>query len=154
MNASPAEPGNSATSATESSRSATRPVIVCIDDELIILESLRRQLFNSVGNIMSIEVASDGEEGLELIAQLVRDGRHIPIVISDYIMPGPSFDELLTRIHQLTPLTQIVVLSGQADRTIIEQARAEGRLHAFVAKPWFEAGLLRTIRGAAPALFA
>ena len=90
-------------------------VILCIDDERIVLNGLQSQLGRDFGNLYAIELAESGEEALELIAELLATGSEIPIVISDQLMPGIKGHEVLRRIHELSPATYTVLLTGQSD---------------------------------------
>jgi CheY-like chemotaxis protein len=47
-----------------------RNVILCIDDEVIVLDSLKEQLQTEYNNYM-IEVAESGEEAMEIINELI-----------------------------------------------------------------------------------
>ncbi|MGB3202761.1 MAG: diguanylate cyclase, partial [Nodosilinea sp.] len=62
-------------------------VVVCIDDEKTILNSLRDQLSRSFCDQFFIEIAESGDEALALIDELVAEGAEIPLVICDKIMP-------------------------------------------------------------------
>jgi len=44
-----------------------KPVILCVDDERIVLESLRTQLRQAFGDAYLYEGAEDAEEALEVI---------------------------------------------------------------------------------------
>ena len=44
-----------------------KPVIICVDDEPIILESLKIELKKALGEEHLLETAEGGEEALELI---------------------------------------------------------------------------------------
>lgn len=56
---------------------ALRPVIVCVDDEKIILDSLQEQILRRLGDRFDCEVAESPEEGLELIQDLIQEKREI-----------------------------------------------------------------------------
>ena len=43
----------------------SRQVIICVDDERIVLRSLKAELQEAVGNDYTIEIAEGGEEALE-----------------------------------------------------------------------------------------
>jgi CheY-like chemotaxis protein len=47
--------------------------ILCVDDENIILDSLKEQLEKYFGYDYLYETAENGEEGLELIEELLED---------------------------------------------------------------------------------
>jgi len=64
-----------------------KKVILCVDDESIVLESLRSQLENCLGSEFSYEFAENGVEGLELVEELYQEGLEIALVISDWLMP-------------------------------------------------------------------
>jgi len=72
-----------------------QPVILCVDDEQTILESLKIELKQAFGDQCLIETAECGEEALELVEQLREDNCELPLVISDYIMPDIKGDETL-----------------------------------------------------------
>jgi CheY-like chemotaxis protein len=48
----------------------SKPVILCVDDERIVLNSLRTQLAAEFGDAYIYEVAEDAEEAFELISSL------------------------------------------------------------------------------------
>ena len=54
--------------------SEVKKVIICIDDEKIILESLKSQLWESNRHEYIYEFAESAEEGQELVKSLVKDG--------------------------------------------------------------------------------
>ena len=41
--------------------------IICVDDEVVVLESLKEQLKRKLGKTYTIEVAENAEEALELL---------------------------------------------------------------------------------------
>ena len=80
-------------------------VIICVDDDNTVLKSLKAELQESVGNAYIIEIAEGGEEALELLEELLSDGYEVPLIISDHIMPEMKGDELLKKVHVLSPKT-------------------------------------------------
>jgi adenylate cyclase len=123
-------------------------VIVCVDDEHTILDSLKIELKRALSNTHLIEVAEDGEEALDLIKELMEDNYEIPLVISDYIMPNMRGDELLVKIHALLPDTLKVMLTGQADIRAVENAIAHAKLYRYISKPWQSEDLRLTVKEA------
>jgi signal transduction histidine kinase len=110
--------------------------IVCIDDEPTILDSLSIELEKAVGHDYLIEIAEDGEEGLEVCEGLLEKGDEIALVIADCIMPGMKGDELLKRIHTLSPKTLKIMLTGQAELDAVGNAIKHANLYRYIAKPW------------------
>ena len=51
-----------------------KPVILCVDDEKSILDSLKKQLKLHFENEYNIEAAESGEEALELVTEFLEDG--------------------------------------------------------------------------------
>ena len=51
-----------------------KPVIICVDDEPIILESLKFELKKALGEEHLLETAEGGEDALELIEELLAEG--------------------------------------------------------------------------------
>ena len=80
-----------------------RPIILCVDDEPIVLESLKEQFRRQFEGRYQIEVAEDSAEALELVAELKRDGKELPVIVSDHIMPGMKGDALLIEVHARLP---------------------------------------------------
>jgi serine phosphatase RsbU (regulator of sigma subunit) len=109
--------------------------ILCIDDEPIILNSLKRELMRAFPEY-NIEVAESAEEALEVVAFLQSRGQAIAMAISDYVMPQMKGDELLIKLHQLSPDTIKILLTGQASVEGITNIINEANLYRFIAKPW------------------
>ena len=122
-----------------------KPVIVCIDDEPDVLNSLKIELKKAIGDRCIIETAEGGEDALELLADLQADEYEIALVLSDYIMPDIKGDELLRRIHERSPDTLTIMLSGQADLEALGNAIKYAKLYRYIPKPWHDENLKLTV---------
>ncbi len=118
--------------------------ILCVDDEPIILKSLKAELTQTFGQEYLIEVAESGEEALEIIEEFAQKSIDTLLVISDWLMPDMKGDELLATIHERFPNIAKIMLSGQADNQAIERVKSISH-GTFVAKPWRKEELYKLI---------
>lgn len=120
-------------------------VLLCVDDEMIVLTALKDQLRRAYGSDFLIEVAESAEEAIELLDELSEQGQTLLVIISDWLMPGMKGDEFLIHAHNRFPAVVKIMLSGQAESAAVERARQEAGLHEFLAKPWNAAALIDSI---------
>lgn len=125
-----------------------KQVILCIDDEETILNALKEQLDNIFGEKYKIETSDSGEDALEYFKELIDEGINVPVVISDYIMPGMKGDELLKEIHAISPGSLKILLTGQASIDGISNAINNAQLYRYIAKPWDKDDLVLTVKEA------
>ncbi|WP_338815249.1 response regulator [Bernardetia sp. Wsw4-3y2] len=116
--------------------------ILCVDDDPMILMSLKLQLTQSFDGQFIIETAESGEEALELIDFL--GGRDIDtlLIISDWLMPKMKGDELLVKIKDRFPKVGQIMLSGQAQNEAVQNAFKNSNLKYFISKPWNKQDLI------------
>ncbi len=126
----------------------SKPVIMCIDDDLTILNSLEVEIRHVIKDNYLIELAENGMEALEICEELMTEGHDIALVISDSLMPNMRGDEVLKRIHLLSPDTLKVMLTGQADLDSIRKAVQYANLYRYLSKPWQTDDLKLTIQEA------
>ena len=120
--------------------------ILCVDDEEIVLDSLKEQLRRYLPGDYRIETAENGSEALEVLAELEDENVEVPIIISDQIMPGIKGDDLLATVHQLYPSALKIFLTGQAGLDAVGNAVNKANLYRYISKPWDETDLHMTIR--------
>jgi len=125
-----------------------KPVILCVDDDKVILFSLKQQLKRHFQTDYGIETAETGEEALEIVEEMLDEGIELPIAISDQIMPGMKGHELLKHIHALSPKTFSILLTGQADAEAIGSAVNHANLYRYLSKPWDSSDLNLTVKEA------
>ena len=130
-------------------KSSHKAVILCVDDEKGILETLERQIHRHLGKDFDLELAESGEEGLEILHELNGDGREMAVIISDQIMPGMKGDEFLIAAQGFLPETLKILLTGQASLEAVRNAINGARLYRYVAKPWEPEDLMLTLEEAA-----
>jgi response regulator RpfG family c-di-GMP phosphodiesterase len=123
-----------------------KKAILCLDDERIVLESLKGQLRKNFGSEYHYEFAESAEEGYEIIEELVGNGTQILIIVSDWLMPYVKGDEFLIEVHQRYPQIVKVLLSGQVADDAIQNAQEKANLHSFIFKPWEEEELVSVIK--------
>jgi len=130
------------------------PVILCVDDEASVLQAVRSQLKDHYKNKVDIEVASSGAEAIEIVEELVEDGIDLWVVLCDEIMPQQRGHEVLAAIHERSPDTRTVLLTGQTELEAVTESVNRANLFHFIAKPWDKMDLLMTVDRAIESLFA
>lgn len=123
-------------------------VILCIDDEPIVLDALKEQIQQGFKGDYSVETAEGGEEALEIVDDLINEEAEIQIVIADFIMPGMKGDILLSKIHAKLPDVKTILLTGQASIEGVSNAVNNANLYRFISKPWERDDLILTLREA------
>lgn len=126
---------------------AARDTILCVDDEEGVLNALEQQLTTRFGSECDIACAQSGNDALELIEELERDGERVAVIIADQIMPGMKGVELLEAVHQRSPDTAKILLTGQAGLDAVISAINRAELDFYAAKPWDEANLRLAVEG-------
>jgi len=125
-----------------------KQAIICVDDEDIILEALKDQLGPFFENQYLIETSTTAEEALEIYDELQESGYDVPVVISDYLMPGMRGDEFLINIHKKNPKVLKILLTGHANIEGIANAINKANLYRYIPKPWDRDDLILTVREA------
>jgi putative two-component system response regulator len=126
----------------------SKPHLVCVDDERILLESLRVELRRELGAEFQVESAESAEEALTLIRQLTLEGIELVMVISDENMPGMKGHKLLAEVRKLSPSTALVLMTGYADLDAVREAVNVAGLYRYLNKPWRIEELAFTVRQA------
>ena len=111
--------------------------ILLVDDEPLVLDSLRRELAFR----FTIDTAPNGFEALRKI----QAGDTFAVVVSDFRMPRMDGAQLLARVAELAPETIRIMLTGNADLQTAVEAINEGHIFRFLVKPCSGDQLIRSI---------
>ncbi|MEA5497622.1 response regulator [Limnoraphis robusta] len=122
-----------------------KPVILCVDDEPVVLDSLKIQLKNAFRDTYGYEMAESSDEAWEILEELSEDNTNVVVIVSDWLMPGMKGDEFLIKVHQKFPNVLKIMLTGQADMEAIQQAIEQANLYRCLSKPWNSEELIATI---------
>jgi diguanylate cyclase (GGDEF)-like protein/PAS domain S-box-containing protein len=123
-------------------------VILCVDDEEIVLSSLKTQLNTFFGEDYDIELAQSAEDALEIMEELKHDEIELELIVSDFLMPGMKGDEFLIKAQSLLPKTKKMLLTGQANIDGVVNIVNKGALYRYISKPWEQTDLIITIKEA------
>ncbi|MBI5220008.1 MAG: SpoIIE family protein phosphatase [Bacteroidia bacterium] len=130
-----------------------KPVILCVDDEKIIINSLTSELRNFFGEHYIVESAESGTDAITLFKDLVLENNEIPLIITDYLMPEMKGDELLKQVHAISPSTLKILLTGQATLEGVTNAINWANLYRYIGKPWEKDDLRLTVSEAIKSYF-
>lgn len=123
-------------------------IVLCVDDDSTVLSALRTLIAKNFGQDLEVEFAESGDEALEIEAELRAQGRELSLVISDFMMPGLRGDELLVRLHERSPSTVKILLTGQSDLSGVKRAINDANLYRFLEKPFLNEDIVLTARAA------
>lgn len=123
-------------------------IILCVDDDTTVLVALRTLLTHVFGSSHLVEIAEGGAEALEILDDLKQQGQHLSVVISDFIMPGMRGDEFLIELHQRSPKTITIMLTGQSDFEGVKKAINQANLYRFLEKPFHHEDIILTVKSA------
>lgn len=110
------------------------PTILCVDDEVNILSTLKRLLHK---NGYQVLIAESATSALAMLEQ-----HPVDMVISDMRMPEMDGAVFLGKVRERWPETVRLLLTGFADVQSIIQAINLGEIHRYIPKPWNEFELL------------
>ena len=90
-----------------------KTAILSVDDDILVLNSLRIQLERHFGETHLLEFAQNVDEAIGVIDDITSTGVELIVIISDWIMPSKNGDVLAQHVKAINPKIQVVVLSGQ-----------------------------------------
>jgi DNA-binding NtrC family response regulator len=128
-------------------------IILCVDDEKIILDSIKSELKGHYGNSYCYETAESADEALEIIDELMTGHEVNLVIITDWLMPVIKGDEFLERVHKKYPLTLKIMLTGQTNPETIAKSEKESNLYKCIKKPWIKSELISTIESGLTLIF-
>ncbi len=88
-------------------KAMTAPFIMLVDDEAPFVETMAKRLAKR--NIETI-TAFSGEEGLEKL----KTNQNLDVIVLDVKMPGKDGLETLKEIKTVSPLIEVIMLTGHA----------------------------------------
>jgi response regulator RpfG family c-di-GMP phosphodiesterase len=114
--------------------------VLCVDDEVNILQTLKRLLRKENYTLLT---ASSGKEGLEILSN-----NDVHLVISDQRMPEMNGTEFLAEIKDKYPDVIRIILTGYTEVDAITESINRGHIYKFFLKPWNDDNLKLEIRKA------
>lgn len=123
-----------------------KPVILLIDDDKTLLNSMMDQLRNAFRNEFAIEAVQTITEARTILDMLDQQKIQVKLVISDWLIPPERTNQLLIDIHHKYPSIALVLLSGYADDEAIAVVKEKANLRTYIRKPWEEEELITTVR--------
>ena len=122
--------------------------ILLVDDEPLILTTLRIHLRHLLGPDVCLLCASSGAEAIEVVDEHIAQGGEIALMIVDYQMHPMTGSELLELLNERLPDARKVMLTGQADLDAVVESIRRVQLFRYMSKPWDPADLERTVHEA------
>lgn len=108
-------------------KNAMTEKVLFVDDELNLLEGLRRQLRSQ----FNIETSSSAGEALQIVVA----AGPFAVVVADMRMPGMDGVHFLRKVKEIAPQTVRMMLTGNADQQTAVDAVNEGNVFRFLNKP-------------------
>src|SRR3954454_7278283 len=103
------------------------PRILVVDDDPAVRDALRATFGAEGYNVQAVDSA------IAALAELEK--QEVDVVLADLTLPRVSGLELLDRIHQSWPQTDVIVITGQASIATAVDAIKRGAYH-YVTKPF------------------
>jgi len=123
----------------------SKDVILCVDDEVLILISLKHELRKYFGSRFTYETASGPFEALELLDELKQEGSQVVLVLSDWLMPGMRGDAFLEKARQEFPGMKALLISGQIADAELMKLQQDGLVSGMLSKPWNTVSLMNAV---------
>lgn len=101
--------------------------LLVVDDESIVGKRLK-QVFSKIG--FEVETYTEAAPAMAAMAEKPFD-----IVVTDLKMEGMDGMEVLKRVREMNPRTQVIIITGYASPATAELAQQQG-VFEFLAKPF------------------
>lgn len=114
--------------------------VLLVDDEPMVINSIRRALSRSRFDIRS---ATSADEGLRMLAN-----DEFAVVVSDHRMPGMCGSEFLGLVRERHPSTMRLMLTGESDIQLAAEAINRAGVFRLLLKPCPTEALIAAIEAA------
>jgi response regulator RpfG family c-di-GMP phosphodiesterase len=115
---------------------AEKGYIVCVDDDLALLETLCQQLTDLTSATHEVVMAKSAEEGLQVLYELHHRGKAVEMLITDLMMPGMTGDRLLEIVDARFPQIVKILLTGHTGLDSALYCINNANLDKYISKPW------------------
>lgn len=119
--------------------------VLAVDDEQIVLDSIRKHL-TRVG--YTVQCINSAYEALEVLKRVAPD-----IVLTDLMMPEIDGVEFLQKARKIAPTTPMILITGYATLKTVERAFGAGAFEC-IAKPFSKSELVAVVDRAAATVTA
>jgi thioredoxin reductase (NADPH) len=113
-----------------------KPVILTVDDEPEVLNSIERDLRQHYSDTYRVMKASSGEQALDTVRQLKQRGTAVALFVADQRMPGMTGTQFLEEAIKLYSDARRVLLTAYADTDTAITAINRIDLDHYLLKPW------------------
>ena len=113
-----------------------KPVILTVDDDPQVLNSVERDLRQHFRGEYRIVKADSGSQALQAVQELKRRNDPLALFLVDQRMPEMTGTEFLTQAIQLYPEARKVLLTAYADTEAAIQSINTLGLDHYLMKPW------------------
>jgi thioredoxin reductase (NADPH) len=113
-----------------------KPIIVTVDDEPEVLNTIARDLQAKYRDDYRIVKAASGREALDAVGEFTRRGTPVALLLVDQRMPDMTGVEFLSKALSLTPDSKRVLLTAYADTDAAIASINAIDLDYYLLKPW------------------
>ncbi|MBN1519304.1 MAG: response regulator [Spirochaetales bacterium] len=117
-----------------------------MDDEVIILMSLRMELRKGLGGQIVVETATDLAGAMEAAEGLKKEGVKLSCLITDWMLPDVPGDELALKVRSVWPALPVILMTGHADSARAERTLSSGGPFSVLRKPWQAPALIECVK--------
>lgn len=104
--------------------------ILIVDDDIDMLDALKRKLERAPQFTCKIVTAQDPEAAMDELKK-----QRFDLVLSDYMMPKMNGVDLLALVKENHPNTKRVLITGISDMVVAQEAMRKAKVHFFLEKP-------------------
>jgi len=114
----------------------SKPIILTVDDDAEVLQTLSRDLRHQYGERFKIVRANSGQSALKLIEQLKLQNESVALFLVDQRMPQINGIQFLEAALKIFPTAKRALLTAYADTDAAIQAINSVRIDYYLLKPW------------------
>jgi DNA-binding NtrC family response regulator len=118
---------------------AAPPVVLLVDDEKSLLDSIGQELQGTC-RLFTASSAADAE--LRLAA------RHYDVIVCDHMLPGEQGLDFLQRVMEMMPSTKRILMTGYTNPEFISRSTAIAGLSACLVKPLRASDIAAAVKAA------
>jgi CheY-like chemotaxis protein len=115
------------------------PVVLLVDDEALILDSLGQQLHECC-KLYTATSAAEAEQRLA--------ARHYDVIVCDHMLPGEQGLDFLSRTMDMMPSTKRILMTGYTSPEFLSRSMVIAGLSACLVKPVRASDIAAAIKAA------